>query len=135
MNTLKLSIATPNGEIFNSDNIYMVNMETHAGALGVMAKHEPLVTTIKVGVLKVITDKKEEIYFATSEGFAECHGTEINIMVQTAENGNDIDKHRAELAKERALSRLEARQDNLDLRRAELALSKAIARLKVAEMK
>lgn len=133
MNTLKVSIATPNGEIYNADNIYMVTMETHNGSIGIMAKHEPTVTTLKIGVLKVITDKKEELYFAVSEGFAECHGTEVAIMVQTAEAGKDIDKNRAERAKERAEERLAEQNADIDIRRAQLALAKAIARLKVAE--
>ncbi|WP_228098463.1 MULTISPECIES: ATP synthase F1 subunit epsilon [unclassified Gemella] len=92
MATMKVSIATPNGEIYNDQNIHMVSMETHSGSIGIMANHEPLVTTLKIGVLKVIKEDKEEIYFAVSEGFVECHGIEVSILVQTAEQDCDIDK-------------------------------------------
>lgn len=135
MNTLKLSIATPNGEVYNENNITMVTMETHSGSIGVMAKHEPMVTTLKIGVLKIVNDKKETTYFAVSEGFVECHGTEVSVIVQTAEESSTIDKSRAESAKERAENRLSNVTANTDVRRAEIALAKAIARIKVAEIK
>lgn len=135
MNTLKVSIATPNGEIYNDDNIKMVNMETHNGSFGVMANHEPTVSTLKIGVLKIVDAKDKSLYFSVSEGFAECHGKEVSIIVQTAEQGEHIDVSRAERAKERAIERLENKEANIDIRRAEIALAKSIARLKVAEMK
>lgn len=134
MATLNVSIATPNGEIYKDKDIYMVSMETHNGSIGIMANHEPLVTTLKIGVLKVIKDK-EEIYFAVSEGFAECHGQEVSILVQTAEQGCDIDKDRAERAKDRAEERISNASENTDVKRAQIALAKSIARLKVAEFK
>lgn len=132
MNTLKVSIATPNGEVYSSENIKMVTMETHNGSIGVMANHEPTVTTLKIGVLKVVDVKDKPIYFAVSEGFAELHGKEVSIMVQTAEQGSAIDKARAEKSKARAEERIQSMSSDIDIRRAQLALAKSIARLKVA---
>lgn len=134
MNTLKLSIFTPNGVVYNGDNIKIVTMETHSGSMGIMTNHEPTVTTLKIGVLKVIKNDNTNFYFSVSEGFAECHGTEVNIMVQTAERGENIDKHRAELAKKRAEERLSNNLENIDIRRAKLALAKALNRIKVTEL-
>ena len=132
MNTLKVSIATPNGEVYNGEDIKMVTMETHNGSMGVMANHEATVTTLKIGVVKVIDVKDKPTYFAVSEGFAELHGKEVSIMVQTAEQGSTIDKARAEKAKARAEERLKNITSDIDVRRAQLALAKSIARLKVA---
>lgn len=135
MNTMKVTIATPNGEVYNEQNIKMVTMETHNGSMGIMAKHEPTVTTLKIGTLKIIDDKNTNIYFAVSEGFAECHGNEVAIIVQTAESADTIDRDRAERAKQRAEERLSSNNSNYDIKRAQLALSKALTRLKVVEYK
>lgn len=133
MNTLKVTIATPNGEVYSGDTIKIITMDTHSGSIGIMANHEAMVTTIKIGILKLVTEKDETIFFSVSEGFAECHGKEVTVMVQTAENAKNIDKHRAELAKKRAEERL-ANSENVDIRRAELALAKSLARLKAVEL-
>ncbi|MDO4813490.1 MAG: F0F1 ATP synthase subunit epsilon [Gemella sp.] len=134
MNTMKVTIATPNGEVFSSEDIKLLTLETHTGSLGIMANHEPLVTTLKIGVLKVVNNKEQTTYFAVSEGFAECHGKDVAILVQSAESGETIDIARAERAKARAEQRINLKGEN-DIVRAELALAKAIARLKVAGMK
>ncbi|MBU0278418.1 MULTISPECIES: F0F1 ATP synthase subunit epsilon [unclassified Gemella] len=133
MNTMKVTIATPHGEVYNEQNIRMVTIETHNGSMGIMAKHEPTVTTLKIGTLKVVDDKNKNIYFAVSEGVAECHGKEVTIIVQTAELADIIDKDRAERAKQRAEERLTS-DTNYDVKRAQIALAKALARLKVAEL-
>ncbi|MBF0709648.1 MULTISPECIES: F0F1 ATP synthase subunit epsilon [unclassified Gemella] len=134
MNTMKVTIATPNGEVFSSEDIKLLTLETHTGSLGIMANHEPLVTTLKIGVLKVVNNKDVYTYFAVSEGFAECHGKDVSILVQSAESAATIDIARAERAKVRAEQRISLKGDN-DLVRAELALAKAITRLKVVGMK
>ncbi|MBF0848200.1 ATP synthase F1 subunit epsilon, partial [Streptococcus danieliae] len=91
--------------------------ETHTGSLGIMANHEPLVTTLKIGVLKVVNNKDAYTYFAVSEGFAECHGKDVSILVQSAESAATIDIARAERAKVRAEQRISLKGDN-DLVRA-----------------
>lgn len=135
MNTMKVTVATPNGEVYSQDNIKVVTMETHAGSMGIMAKHEPTVTKLKIGALKIVNTNNEAIYFAVGEGFAECHGQEVVIMVQTAEEASTIDTTRAEQSKQRAEERLAKKSADIDFKRAEIALAKAIARLKVANIK
>ena len=126
MNTLSVSIVTPNGEAYSAKEASMVVLGTTSGQLGVMANHVPMVASLKVGPLKVIFPDGREEYLAVSEGFVETHKGEVTIIVQTAELGKDIDVQRAE-------DRLAKKEDGLDVRRAELALAKACARLKVAE--
>lgn len=133
MNTLDVSIVTPNGEAYNAKEASMVVLNTTNGQLGIMANHVPMVASLKIGPLKVIFPDNREESLAVSEGFVETHKDKITVIVQTAELDKDIDVERAKKAKERAEKRLEAKEDSLDVRRAQLALAKAIARLKVAE--
>ena len=133
MNTLSVSIVTPNGEAYSAKEASMVVLGTTSGQLGVMANHVPMVASLKIGPLKVIFPDGREEYLAVSEGFVETHKGEVTIIVQTAELGKDIDVERAKRALQRAEDRLAKKEEDLDVRRAELALAKACARLKVAE--
>ncbi|MGX7112716.1 F0F1 ATP synthase subunit epsilon [Gemella cuniculi] len=133
MNTLNVSIVTPNGEAYNAKEASMVVLDTPGGQLGIMANHVPMVASLKIGPLKVVFPDGREEALAISEGFVETHKNKITVIVQTAELAKDIDVERARRAKKRAEERLEKKTNSLDVRRAELALAKAIARLKVTE--
>jgi ATP synthase F1, epsilon subunit len=133
MNTLNVSIVTPNGEAYRAEEASMVVLGTTSGQVGIMANHVPMVASLKIGPLKVVfPDGKEEI-LAVSEGFVETHKDKITVIVQTAELDKDIDVERAKRAKERAERRIAENQEGLDVRRAQLALAKALTRIKVAE--
>jgi F-type H+-transporting ATPase subunit epsilon len=71
-----------------------------------------------------------------SGGFCEVSNNKITFLVESAEVGSEIDVERAMRAKDRAEKRLaQAAQqtDNFNRRRAEIALQRALARLKVAK--
>ena len=131
MNTLDVSIVTPNGEAYSAENASMVVLDTTGGQLGIMANHVPMVASLKIGPLKVVFPDGREESLAISKGFVETHKDKITVIVQTAEL--DIDVERAKRAKQRAEERLQKKEDSLDVRRAQLALARAMARLKVAE--
>lgn len=133
MNTLDVSIVTPNGEAYSAKEASMIVLTTPSGQLGIMANHVPMVASLVIGPVKVVFPDGHDEKLAVSEGFVETHKEKITIIVQTAELDKDIDVERARKAKERAEERLAKKDDNLDVRRAELALSKALTRLKVAE--
>ncbi|AME09987.1 MULTISPECIES: F0F1 ATP synthase subunit epsilon [Gemella] len=133
MNTLNVSIVTPNGEVYSTKNASMVVLGTTSGQLGIMANHVPMVVSLAIGPLKVAFPDGKEERIAVSEGFVETHKNDITVIVQTAECADDIDVERAKRAKERAEKRLSERKSTLDVRRAELALARALARLKVTE--
>ena len=71
--------------------------------------------------------------FAVQGGFVEVRKDKIVILAESAEKAEEIDLERAEAAKERAETRLNAkgRQDEVDHRRAEMALQRAMNRIKV----
>ncbi|ERK58697.1 ATP synthase F1, epsilon subunit [Gemella bergeri ATCC 700627] len=133
MNTLNVSIVTPNGEVYSTKDASMVVLGTTSGQLGIMANHVPMVASLAIGPLKVVFPDGKEERIAVSEGFVETHKNDITVIVQTAECADDIDVERAKRAKERAEKRLSERKSTLDVRRAELALARALARLKVTE--
>ncbi|CYG12202.1 TPA: F0F1 ATP synthase subunit epsilon [Staphylococcus aureus] len=134
MNTLNLDIVTPNGSVYNRDNVELVVMQTTAGEIGVMSGHIPTVAALKTDFVKVKFHDGTE-YIAVSDGFVEVRKDKVSIIVQTAETAREIDVERAKLAKARAESHLENDDDNTDIHRAERALERANNRLRVAELK
>ena len=58
--------------------------------------------------------------------------TQTTVLARSAERPEEIDKARAERAKERAETRLANKDGAIDVARATAALQRALARLKVA---
>ena len=133
MNTLRLNIVTPNGSVYEKDDVELVVFQTTAGEMGVMSGHIPTVAALKTGHVKVNFRNGTE-YIAVSGGFVEIRQHKLSIIVQTAEPASEIDVERAKLAKSRAESHLEEDDDNTDINRAKRALERANNRLRVAEL-
>jgi F-type H+-transporting ATPase subunit epsilon len=70
---------------------------------------------------------------AVSCGFAEVRNDKVIVLADTAELPQDIDRARAERARDRAERRLAGRtQEEVDYARAAGALARALTRLQVA---
>jgi len=134
MKTLKVSVVTPNGPVFESD-AEMISVRAQSGELGILPGHIPMVAPLQIGALRVKTAGKTELV-AISGGFVEVRPDTVTVLAQSAEHSSDIDVARALKAKERAEARLgEHKQDEIDFKRAELALKRAINRLSVTEIR
>ena len=105
------------------DELYVQSTD---GKLGILKNHVPVICALNVGVTKIVIDGKDR-QIATMGGILQFENNFATILTDNAELDCDIDVARAIQAKERALARLKAKDDNLDLIRAQLALSKAIA--------
>ena len=131
---IRLEVVTPTGSKVNED-VDIVNAPGYGGDFGVLANHAPFLSTIKIGTLTYENGKKRESLMV-SGGFCEVSNNKITFLVESAEVGSEIDVERAMRAKERAEKRLaQAAQqtENFNRRRAEIALQRALARLKVAK--
>jgi F-type H+-transporting ATPase subunit epsilon len=127
--TFQLDIVTPERKVFSGD-VTFVSVKGMAGDLGIMANHMPLVTPLKIGPVKIVSDVTGEKLVAVSGGFIEVRGSKVTILAETAELPEEIDIDRAMRAKERAEQRL-AKRNEFDQKRAELALARAITRITV----
>jgi len=125
--TFKLRIVSPQGNILQEEVEFAI-LPGEAGELGILPHHAPLISNLKIGVLRY-TLNGEIKRVAISGGFAEISDNQAAILADTAERGEMIDLQRALAAKERAEKRLVGSTNDIDLRRAEIALRKAIARI------
>ena len=117
-----IDIITPERIVYR-EMIDLIIVPALDGDLGVLAGHAPLVTGIKIGVIK-IKKAGEEFFISTSDGVMEVQPTQVNLIVNSAELPHEIDVKRAE--------RLENVTNKIDQVRARIALERAVARLKVA---
>lgn len=77
-----------------------------SGEMGILPNHAPLLSTLKVGILKVIY-KQQELVFTVAGGIIEVQPNLITVLADAAENVVEIDVERAREARERAKAILE----------------------------
>lgn len=129
---LMLEIVTPEKMVFNG-NVEEVTIPGTDGEFGVLKGHASLLSSIDVGELNYTKEGKKS-YYAAGVGYVEVTSTKVTVLLETAERSDDIDKSRAQRAKENAegkLSRITKEDEEYEHLRA--ALHRAITRLNVAE--
>ena len=126
-----LEIVTPKKTVFSAE-VESFSAPGVVGGFQVLKSHAPLLSSIRVGVVKIVRDGIDEVRYATSGGFVEVHHNKVVMLAETAERADEIDVDRAKLARERAQKRLADRQSETDLERARLSLLRSINRLKTA---
>ncbi|MCL5056414.1 MAG: F0F1 ATP synthase subunit epsilon [Actinobacteria bacterium] len=129
--TQRLEIVTPEKKVFSGDVRFVV-APGELGQLGFLPNHAPLMSGLKIGLVKVEQEGKT-FKVAVSGGFVEVARNKVTILADSAEREDQINRERAEQAKERAEKRLSEKQSDLDIKRAEMALQRALNRLKAAQ--
>jgi F-type H+-transporting ATPase subunit epsilon len=76
-----------------------------AGEMGILPHHAPLLSTLIFGILKVRYQGQEQV-FTVAGGVVEVQPDIITILADAAENVEEIDISRAEVARQRALEYL-----------------------------
>ena len=83
MDTMRLSIVTPNGEIFN-DNVKTVTLPGKEGEFGVLYGHSSLVSSLNVGVIVIEKpDSKEEV-IAINWGYVKVTENSVDVLANGA---------------------------------------------------
>ncbi len=128
---LHLKIVTPRG-VFLEDDVSELVAPGKDGDFGVQVGHTPFISSVRPGILKIYKNDKPELY-SLMNGFVMVDVDKVRIFTEIIEKPEDIDKDRAERAKERAEKRLQEKREHTDLRRAEGSLRRAIARIQISE--
>ena len=127
---LSLELATPTRMVV-AETVDEVVVPGSEGYFGVLPGHAPLLATLGIGELTYRIGR-EERHVAVSGGFAEVRNDKVIVLADTAELPQDIDRARAERARDRAEQRLSGRsQEETDFVRASAALARALTRLQV----
>ena len=103
-----VALVTPDGEVFRGEAEMLV-VPGAAGEIGVLARHAPLVATLKAGSTRVYLDRASEdvLEFATGPGFFKVELDRALALVDDAVNVKEIDDARARTQLETAKAELE----------------------------
>jgi F-type H+-transporting ATPase subunit epsilon len=132
----ELSLVTPEGPAFEGE-AEMVIVPGAAGEIGVLARHAPLVATLKAGSTRVYdsVDEGRVQEFATGPGFFKVELDRAIALVDDAVDAKEIDDDRARRQLETAkaeLERVEAGDSAADRWQLEQRLAHAENQLRVA---
>jgi F-type H+-transporting ATPase subunit epsilon len=103
-----VALVTPDGDAFRGE-VEMLIVPGAAGEIGVLARHAPLVATLKAGSTRVYRDRASEdvLEFATGPGFFKVELDRAIALVDDAVDVKHIDDARAREQLEAARSELE----------------------------
>ena len=78
-----LEILTPERKIFSGD-VFGVQLPGISGLFEVLDKHAPMVSALKAGKLKVLTDKTATASYTILSGFVEVLNNSTTVLVEGA---------------------------------------------------
>jgi len=81
---MTLDILTPERKIFSGE-VYGVQLPGITGSFEVLDKHAPMVSALKAGKLKVLTDKTTTSTFNIQSGFVEVLNNKTIVLIEGAE--------------------------------------------------
>lgn len=129
---LHVRVVTQTGSIFSGDADVVI-APGGEGELGILPKHAPLMTTLKIGALHIRKDAAEDTIFVGG-GFMEVYNNEVTILADDAEHADDIDEANAEEARRRAQVLLEQNSGDADVAFLQGQIERALGRIRVAEI-
>lgn len=98
--SIRCEIVSQDRMVYQGD-VDIVVLPGTEGEMGILPNHAPLLTTLKIGIIKVRSHGKEEI-FTVAGGVAEIQPDIVTVLADAAENVEEIDVARAEAARKRA---------------------------------
>jgi len=130
---IRCEIVSQDRLVYEGD-VDIVMVPGSLGEMGILPGHAPLLSSLEMGVIRVKTEDKEEVFTVTG-GFIEVQPNIVTVMADAAENVEDIDVERAEKAMERASKFVEeySATDQTNHLRAQAAFRRSNLRLKVAQ--
>lgn len=131
-----VSVVTPDGPAYEGPAEMLV-VPGAAGDIGVLARHAPLIATLRAGSTRVYLDRAADdvIEFATGPGFFKVELDRALALVDDAVNVKEIDDARAQQQLEDAqaeLARVEAGESKADRWQLEQRVKHAENQLRVS---
>jgi F-type H+-transporting ATPase subunit epsilon len=128
---LDVEIVTPDRIILQAQ-VDELNLPSEWGYIGILPGHTPLLTILGQGEL-MYRQHTSQRYMTIFWGFMEVNDNKVTILAEVAEPSTEIDRARAESARDRAEDRLRRMHDeDVDFDRARAALSRAMIRLRAS---
>lgn len=128
--TLKIRVIAPDKIVWDAEAEEII-LPSSTGQLGILTGHIPLLTALDIGVMRVRIEKEWKPIILLG-GFAEVKSNDITILVNGAEEVDNITLEDAKIKLEDATRNLEASETSKEKIEATQILRKAKARLQAA---
>ncbi|MBM2820293.1 MAG: atpC [Candidatus Berkelbacteria bacterium] len=133
MKLFDFKLITPEETVYEG-KIEEVILPTSTGEIAVLAGHEPLVTILSPGEIRIETGTLC-LPMASLGGFAEIGPDFVRVLSDSAIATDKIDAISAENAKKNAEAILEKATDDMEVAEASASLEKALLHIKIANRK
>ena len=130
MSTFHLKISTPDGLQFDGD-VTCLRVRMIDGDVSMLARHMDYVSAVGAGEAALTFEDGSTRSAACIGGMLSMINNECSLIATTFEWAEDIDKARAERAKEAAEARIAAAQDERERMLAKAKLERALVRINV----
>ena len=131
MNTFKLKIVASNKVFYDGEAQSLTVPYIDGGSMPFLAHQSNAVVPIEMGEMKLVTADGDVKEAFVSDGFLEFLSNEAALICVSVELPEEIDKRRAEEAKERAEEELRQKMSQFDYYVTKANLSRAMERIKV----
>lgn len=133
MSIMQVEVVSSEQNIYSGEASFAV-IPTVSGELGIYPRHEPIMSLVRPGALRLtVPGQAEEILVAVSGGLLEVQPDKITVLADVAVRSAEMDQARAEEAKKAAEARISQAKDKDSLDKAHAALAAAIAQLKTLD--
>lgn len=89
---LQCEIVTPESKLY-SDEVNFVVIPASEGEMGIYAQHEPVVTTLKSGTVRVTEQEgKESLRFIVAGGYAQIEAERVIVLADRAAALQELDE-------------------------------------------
>ena len=121
MSTMQVEVVSSEESIFSGEASFVV-VPTQTGELGIYPRHEPIMSLVRPGALRLtVPGQKEEVLVAVSGGVLEVQPTKLTVLADVAVRSAEMDQKRAEEAKKAAESGIHSAKDEKSLAAAQAA--------------
>jgi F-type H+-transporting ATPase subunit epsilon len=135
---VKFQLITLSGVKYSAE-AYSVQLPTASGVETVLPNHEPLMSVLTPGVITVRQNQKDPDsaleHYATYGGVVEVLGDAVRVLVDEADQSDEINEAEAEKARAFAEDMLKKAGSQVELEHAQSAIDRHAVRLQVAQLK
>ena len=133
MSVMRVEVVSNEENIYSGEASFVV-VPTVNGELGIYPRHEPVMSLVRPGALRLtVPNSTEEILVAVSGGVLEVQPDRMMVLADVAVRSTEMDQARAEEARKVAEQRVSQAQDGEAQAKAQAALAAAIAELKTLD--
>ncbi len=131
MATIKVRVVSAEESIFSGD-AELVSLPGTSGELGILPGHEPLITLIRPGMVRIHVPGQNEVeQIFVAGGVLEVQPTVVTVLADTAVRSKDLDEARTTRALEEAKAQLGKVEGDIELAKVEAEIATLAAQLAV----